>query len=275
MNSMRRFAPAAAAVLCAAGLASAQQFTLNDGNASARFNTNTAAGQDQWNINGTNQMNQQWFWIRAGTDTRENALNTLVQQMVQSTDTNPFSDNRVDTLAVLYRDANNRFSVETNFTLRGGNGANSMSDLTEQLRITNSQTSGNLTFSFFEYVDMNLNGDANDTSLTIQNGRVAAQADGSLVSAEAVVTGAPTRFQAALTPTILNLLQDASVSNLSNAAGPVGPGDVAWAFQWDFTLAPGQSFLISKDKQISLVPAPGAMALAGIGLLLSARRRRA
>lgn len=275
MNSMRRFAPAAAAVLCAAGLASAQQFTLNDGNSSARFNTNTAAGQDQWMVNGTNQMNQQWFWIRAGTDTRENALNTLVQQMTQTTDTNPFSDNRVDTLAVLYRDANNRFSVETNFTLRGGNGANTMSDLTEQLRITNTQTSGNLTFSFFEYVDMNLNGDANDTSLSIQNGRVAAQADGTVATAETVVTSAPTRFQAALTPTILNLLQDASVSNLSNAAGPVGPGDVAWAFQWDFTLQPGQSFLISKDKQISLVPAPGAMALAGLGLLLSARRRRA
>src|SRR5215470_7904647 len=147
MNSMRRFAPAAIAVLGAAGLCSAQQFTLTDGNATARFNTNTSAGQDQWTINGTNHMNQQWFWIRAGTDTRENALNTLVQQMAQSTDTNGFSDTHPDTLAVLYRDANNRFSVETNFTLRGGAGAQTFSDISEQLRITNTQTSGNLSFS--------------------------------------------------------------------------------------------------------------------------------
>ncbi len=110
------------AVVGLASFSNAQQFTLNDGNSSARFNTNTAAGQDQWTVNDMNHMNQQWFWIRAGTDTRENSLNTLVQQSVATVDTNAFSDNRVDTLSVLYRDGNNRYSVEANFTIRGGSG---------------------------------------------------------------------------------------------------------------------------------------------------------
>jgi uncharacterized protein (TIGR03382 family) len=263
------------AMLGIASLSAAQQFTLSDGNSSARFNTNTAAGQDQWVVNGLNHMNQQWFWIRAGTDTRENSLNTLVQQSVATVDTNAFSDNRVDTLSVLYRDTNNRFSVEANFTIRGGGGTSFLSDITEQLRITNIQSTGNLTLSLFEYVDLNINGTANDTSGAIQNGRVAVQDEAGLGSSEVVVTPAPSRFQVALTPAILNALNDAAVTNLTNAAGPVGPGDVSWAFQWDVTLAPGQVLLVSKDKQISIIPTPGSMGLAMIGAALLVRRRRA
>jgi hypothetical protein len=273
MNPKYLFAPVVAA-LCIPGLASAQQFVLGDGNATARFNTNTAAGQDQWTIANVNQMTQQAFWVRAGTDTRENPLSSLVQVMAQATDTNTFSDNRNDNLAVLYRDANNRYTVETNFTLRGGTGTQIFSDLAETLRITNTQTSGTLAFSFFQYVNLDLNGTVSDANAVIQNARVALQEDGTLGSAETVVTSAPTRFQVGLAPTILNALNDAAVSNLTNAAGPIGPGDLTWGFQWDFNLAPGQSFLISKDKQITPVPAPGVVALFGAAAFTACGRRR-
>ncbi len=89
------------------------------------------------------------------------------------------------------------------------------------------------------------------------------------------MTPAPTRFQMALTPTIVNALNDTAVTNLTNAAGPVGPGDIAWAFQWDVTLAPGQVLLVSKDKQIQIVPTSGSLGLAMVGAVLLVRRRRA
>ena len=46
----------------------------------------------------------------------------------------------------------------------------------------------------------------------------------------------------------------------------VGPGDVTWALQWDFALAPGSTFLISKIKDVQ-IPEPSAAVLVSLGLI--------
>ena len=88
---------------------------------------------------------------------------------------------------------------------------------------------------------------------------------------ETVVTPMPSAFEVNTWPTLVNSLNDANPTTLSNFAGPQS-GDMNWAFQWNFTLAPGQSYIISKDKNIA-VPAPGVLALLGLGLVCTRRRR--
>lgn len=59
----------------------------------------------------------------------------------------------------------------------------------------------------------------------------------------------------------------------------LGPGNVTWAYQWDTTIQPGSTFIISKDKRLSgitPIPEPGTavlLATAGLGLLACAWRR--
>jgi len=50
---------------------------------------------------------------------------------------------------------------------------------------------------------------------------------------------------------------------------------VTWAFEWDPTIAAGQTFLINKDKNLS-IPEPGTLMLISIGLVggLVFQRRR-
>jgi len=75
---------------------------------------------------------------------------------------------------------------------------------------------------------------------------------------ETVVTPGANHGEAGVWNLTLAKLSDGVASVLNDNLNPVGPGNVTWAFQWDFTLAPNGSFLISKDKyiQIQNVPEP-------------------
>ena len=68
--------------------------------------------------------------------------------------------------------------------------------------------------------------------------------------------------------------------NTNTSSSIVGPGDVTWAYEWDRTISPGSTFLISKDKALTgvpQVPEPSALALALAGLFalsgVAAQRR--
>jgi hypothetical protein len=64
-----------------------------------------------------------------------------------------------------------------------------------------------------------------------------------------------------------------SPTTLTGFAGPF-TGDATWAFEWDRTLAPNKSLIISKNKQIEAVPEPTALWLLGGGLLGAGLLRR-
>ena len=60
----------------------------------------------------------------------------------------------------------------------------------------------------------------------------------------------PTRFQFGSASTLRTLLTSNS-GNLNNSATPAGPQDVAAAFQWELTLAPGESRTIQMNFSVN------------------------
>lgn len=240
---------------------------LADGNSTAGFNDE---GQISWIVDGVEQLFDQQFYFRRGTDTREYVLGAGGLENIGSfvTDTNPFRDDSVDAFGNLYRDQAG-LEVETIFTLRGGNAGSGRADLAESITIRNTGLS-TISLSFFQYVDFDLGGDASDDNGWIVNGNTVRQEDAEFSVAEVVVTPAPHRWSIGNFPDLDEALNDDDIDNLDNNSH--AQGDIAWGFQWDITLAAGESFQISKDK--SIVPAPGALALLGLSAGLIAPRRR-
>jgi hypothetical protein len=182
-----------------------------------------------------------------------------------------------DFMLASYVDPNQRFSVEVRYLLTGGTPASLDSDLVEVLRIQNLSTTQPLDFHFFQYVDFDLGGTASDDTVSVLGspGNTVRQRDALLQLSETVVTPAPSRYEVTgLANSLLAQLTDGLPTNLSNSAGPL-TGDAAWAFQWDFTLAPGDSYLISKDKNLSPIPEPATawIAIASTAALLFAARK--
>lgn len=264
----RTIVMAASAAIASSAVAGDPIYTLEDRNSSASFDL--TSGQISWDVDGVSQLFAQEFYFRRATDQNEVLLSAdnLSFDGIQLTDTNPFRDDRDDAIAQLFSD-DNGLQIETIFSLRGGTDGSGRSDLAEQIVIRNlGQTSMSLTF--FQFVDFDLGGDIDDDFGQIVNGNTVAQSDDGYYLSETVVTPQPTIFQVGDATTMSAMLNDNAIDNLDGTDSY--SGDVAWAFQWDITIAAGQSFIISKDK--SIVPAPGALALMAIAGLTVTNRRR-
>ncbi|MCW5755151.1 MAG: hypothetical protein KIT24_10645 [Phycisphaeraceae bacterium] len=270
---MRKFLLACAAGALFTGMATAQPLvTLADGNSEADFDL-SGGGQYNWFVDGVDHLFNQDFYFRAGGMMDERSVTTTALMGHHVVDTNPFSDPRPDVLTTLYFDAATGLEFEFRYGLSGGTPGSRTADLAEQITIRNRGQQA-IDVSFFQYVDFDLAGTAGSDFGEILNGRVAQQSDttSGVTVTETVVTPAPSHFDIKNWPDIISLFFDGLPTTLSDDPGPVF-GDVAWAFQWNFTLVPGGSYLISKDKLI--VPAPGAVALLGFAGLAASRRRRA
>ncbi len=239
---------------------------LGDGNSTATFGS---SGQDSWIVDGIDHLYAQEFYFRRAGDNDEQNINSLTLLGQALTDTNPFSDTRLDTINSLYTDGNG-IEIETNYRIRGGTAGSNNSDIAEQITISNTSNS-TISLSFFQYVDFDLGGDFSDDWGQITGGNVAQQFDDEFAASETVVTPIPTLFQMGDAEDMSDLWINGQADTLNGDSSY--QGDVAWAFQWDITLQAGESFLISKDK--SIVPTPGSMALMTTAGLLGTRRRRA
>jgi hypothetical protein len=275
-----RFRSIAGLMVFALALAFAPQtfaglFTLADDNSTANFNTASSANNSDWSVDGEDQMNQQAFWYRVG-NSAEQSLHSLPIAFESAFNTN--IDPNLDTLFVRYTGAG--FNADVRYTLDGGALGSGSSNMGEQISITN--TSGApLDFHFFQYSDFEVSNTAGDDTAVFTNANAVQQYDGGIRLTETVITPAASHREIDTFPNTLNKLNDGVASTLSDtpAVGvPVGPGNLAWAYQWDFTVPVGGTVQISKQKNLNarLIPEPGTfavLALAGLLVAGSSRRR--
>jgi MYXO-CTERM domain-containing protein len=175
------------------------------------------------------------------------------------------------------------FDLSIQYLLTGGSGGSGLADLNEDIAIVNN-SGGVLDFHIFQYSDFNLEGTAGgDNVLLFPSSspfQLAYQWEATTGLSESIVQNNPFADggEVGFTPSIVSKLSDGNTDNLSGAAGPVGPGDVSFAFQWDFSIADGDTKTISKLKNlnINVVPEPtsAALGLLGLGFLVARRMGR-
>ncbi len=254
---------------CAASNANAQIVGLTNNNSVAIIDLGTSDGMKAWYVDGQNQLRQQWFWYGIGGSAESpiNAISAPVFSVV---------NNRL--LSVQY--ANAQIAVGIDYLLTGLNPGSGLSDIGETITIRNLSAVPQA-FHFFQYSDFDLGGPGNDVVQLGKNlsGKFneAAQIDPFAALTETVVTPGANHGEARPFNLTLASLNDGAQTTLIDNLAPVGPGNVTWAFQWDFTLAPNGSFIISKDKylQITNVPEPTSVVIGLIGLGFIARKLRA
>jgi len=264
-----RYAGCLLACVCGASLGHAQIITLADKNSVAQVNLGSQAGMFNWTADGQNQLVQQWFWYRVGNNP-EASINTIGGLTFSTPDARSLNSTY----------DNGSYAVTISYLLTGFSPGSGVSDIAETISILN-RTGAPLEFHFFQYSDFDLGGAGNDTIQLGKNLRgqynEASQSDPAVALTETVVTPGANHGEAAFFNTTLAKLNNGVADNLNDNVGPVGPGDVTWALQWDFSIAPGSSVGISKDKYLHIlaIPEPSALALLAVGgAALILRRRR-
>jgi hypothetical protein len=267
MSAFSRF-PRSFSVPVVAALAAcaidAQAFVLSSGNSSVNIDSSTQMGMNSWNVDGQNQLYQQWFWYWTGSMTSEKSIDTISAPVItlnspsQATSTYTGSG---FTLSVIY-------------DLLGGAAGSGQSVINETITINNTSGSA-LGFRFFQYSDYNLGGVDQDV-VQIQPGfGYALVTSGALSLGETVVSPSANNGEVAPYDQTLLKLNNGAVDTLNGNLGPSAAGDYTFAFQWDFTIAPNSSVILSKVKslQVQVVPEPtsAVLGMLGIGLLLGRR----
>jgi len=257
-----------AAAAMSAFVAQAQVVTLTDGNSRASVNLQGPGtlGMNSWTVNDINQLSQQWFWYRVGA-TPQQPINTLGGLTYSSAG---------NYLTATYNA--NGFSIRVDYQLSGGmpGGSDWTSDITETISVQN-RSATQLNFHFFQYSDFDLLGTPGGDSVTIFNNgsgyNRATQTKGATRISETIDSPAATRAEAALFgQTLANL--NGGVYDLNNNV-TAGPDNVTWALQWDHLLNPNETWIVFKDKFLSVepIPEPGFLGLAALGLAAFALRR--
>ncbi|MEM7629234.1 MAG: hypothetical protein AAF995_05475 [Planctomycetota bacterium] len=263
---------AAAALLAPAALAQTADVVLTDGNATATFGNpfgDPGFFQTGWDVAGTSHLSEQSFLFRDANGLFPSFLDGQGPTGSLVSDTNFDGDD--DTFFVQY-DILGGVRTEITYSLAGGEGSSISSTIGELISFTNT-TSETISFSFWQFVDLDLGGDSDDSRVEILGGNTAEQADaaGGVFASESVTTPSPDGFFAG---TIADVNDWVLFGGADSTGGSFDPAaDLAWAFRWDFTLEAGDTAQISKLK--SIVPTPGAAGLLAMGGLFAARRRRA
>jgi len=249
------------AALAILGTTSAFSITLTDANSSVDIDPTSQVGMNTWLVDGVDHLFQQWFWYRVG-NVAEQSVDTISAPAV-------FQAGNIANIAYTAR----AFRIDFTYVLVGGSAGSGASDIAEVVRIVNTSNES-LDFHLFEYSDFDLNGTASGDSADLVNSSTIRQTE-ALTTALVGTVPPFNHWEIDAFPNIINKLNDANPDTLPDTGSPFGPGDATFAMEWDVSIAAGGTFLMSKDKNINLIPEPATLLAIGVGLAgLAARRRR-
>lgn len=198
---------------------------------------------------------QNWWWFRVQGDSNETAFNNASNWS--------YSGN---TARLEFSTANFDAVVQYSVTsIRNGLGV-----LTTTCTVFNT-SSDPLTLNLFNYADLDMNESSSNDSADLNGVNIIRVTDGGNTGWRANYEGTDA-YQVASFAGIRSILNDPNADDLNNTGLPFGPGDWTGAFQWSFSI--GSLSAATASATITIIPTPGALALAGIGGLVAARRRR-
>jgi len=226
----------------------------------------------------TDHLVRNWWYYRVQGDSRERPFGNYTKSGGGTVTTTEVSTGNKSTFTITERAANNsvRFNAVLAYTLSSGP-SGSWALLEMALRVTN-PTAVPLTVAFFNYLDADIAGSANNDSATLHKPDVIRITDpGGQVFYHSAVN--PNAYRVTAANTLRTALLDASVTNLNNTGLPFGAGNYTGAWQWNATIAPGQSItLYSAFGNVEPVSVPEpetwAMVAAGAALICAAGIRR-
>lgn len=238
-----------------------QYITLTDGDAAVDIlndGSSNVGRADNWLMGSTDHLFQEEYFYRFGTSGAMSTLGSIGAGVGVQLLSN----------AAKFSYAGSGVTAEVLYLLSG---ASNVSDLAETVKIKNTGHE-TIHFELIEYDDFDLNNSAGDDFAIRNNANSISQYDADVTINSEVVTAPPATYtEVNGFPTLLNKITSATFTNLDPNQSSF-QGDCTFAFQWVFDLAPGQSFIMSKDKLL-VVPEPGTLAAFG-GLLAIALRRR-
>ena len=257
-------------------LAGASLYTIAGGNASVSIDPSSPALMNQWLVDGQNVLDQQSFWFRVGSGSKAVPFSFVGSSTTQIAGFPSY-------LTTTYTGTG--FSMQVNYLLSGGSPGSGTADLSEQIKVQNTSSTA-LVFHFYQFSDFNTRNLRNPSVNLGHNlrglfGEALVSGDGTPVSRENLDTSVAPGANEGEANNGNNTIESlTSVPNymLNNNTTSLGPNPT-WAFEWDFTNAPGSTFIISKDLNVAgMVPEPGTFGLFGLGLIglaIATRRKTA
>lgn len=266
--SARRLATVATFSLIAASASFGQAgtgFTITHGDAVFRqadgptSGTGTGVTSSDFRVTGaagTDNLFQNWWWFRVDGQTRETAFFNQVGATVVAGNTATQNWNF------------GQFTAALTYTVTDTGTASGRVD--EVLVITNTSTAGPLILNLMNYTDYDLNGTSGTDNAVLLGGSTIRVTDG--VNADFEGIGANVGYRVGAFSSTRLGLSDALVDNAANTGLPFGPGDFSGFWQWRLDIPTGGS--ITLGERLEIIPAPGTLALLGLGTLATVRRRR-
>jgi hypothetical protein len=248
------------------------QYTITSGNSSATVNLGSGSGllgMNSWNVDGANQLAQQWFWysVNGGPVEAINEIGGLV----------PSLSSDGTTLTATYE--NSTMAVEVQYSLSGTGTA--AADLTATAYVFN-LTAAALNINFYQYGNFDLLNQANtlDVYGDTQDGysTVIQTTTGGGSGIQETINQPYANYAAADSPgnVMADIVSGAALNGPYSASG-----SVAWAFEWSSSVAPSAgdannawNVLQDQDMSISQVPEPASLSwlAMGSGVIVFARR---